>query len=401
MIGVALTVLLSGYIRGVMGDMVDQNARFDTGHVKVMTRAYAENKDQLPNDLALLGTDKLMDSLEAEFPRVQWVQRIRFGGLLDVPDTNGLTVAQGPAAGMGIDFLSGKGGEVERLHIASALVTGNIPQKAGEALIGYDFANKLGLKTGDAITYFGSTMNGSMTFQNFTVSGAIRYGFAAMDRGILIVDISDAQKMLDMENGAGEILGYLKDGAYVDEEAGEISQAFNARYAGSKDEFAPVMLKLKDQNNLAGYLDYVDVFSALFVGIFVMAMSVVLWNTGLLGGLRRYQEFGIRLALGESKGHIYRTMIYEAVLIGAIGSVLGTVVGLLGTWYMQVHGINISGMLDNSSMMMPSVLRSKFSADLLYIGFIPGLFAMVLGNLLSGIGIYRRETARLFKELEV
>ena len=34
MIGVALTILLSGYMRGVMGDMIDQNARFDTGHLK-------------------------------------------------------------------------------------------------------------------------------------------------------------------------------------------------------------------------------------------------------------------------------------------------------------------------------------------------------------------------------
>ena len=55
-IGVALTVLLSGYIKGAMGDIIDQNARFDTGHVKVMSKAYAENKDQLPNDLALWGS---------------------------------------------------------------------------------------------------------------------------------------------------------------------------------------------------------------------------------------------------------------------------------------------------------------------------------------------------------
>jgi len=35
-----------------------------------------------------------------------------------------------------------------------------------------------------------------------------------------------------------------------------------------------------------------------------------------------------------------------------------------------------------------------------YIGFIPGLFSTVLGTMLSGIGIYRRQTAQLFKELE-
>jgi putative ABC transport system permease protein len=141
--------------------------------------------------------------------------------------------------------------------------------------------------------------------------------------------------------------------------------------------------------------------SAIFVMIFVGAMSVVLWNTGLIGGLRRYQEFGIRLALGESKGKIYRSLVIEATLIGVVGSLFGTCIGLLGAFYLQNYGINIAGMVDNSSMMMPTVMRAKVTPNLYYIGFIPGVFAMVFGNMLSGIGIYKRETARLFKELEV
>jgi len=91
----------------------------------------------------------------------------------------------------------------------------------------------------------------------------------------------------------------------------------------------------------------------------------------------------------------------EAVLVGILGSVVGTAIGLAGVFYLQVYGIDISGMLENATMMMPSVIRAKFTANLLYIGFIPGLIAMVLGNMLSGIGIYKRETATLFKELEV
>ena len=161
------------------------------------------------------------------------------------------------------------------------------------------------------------------------------------------------------------------------------------------------MLTLREQNNLASLLDYADVMSALFIFIFVLAMSIVLWNTGLLGGLRRYQEFGIRLALGEAKAQIYWSMVLEAVLIGVIGSVLGTVIGLGFTYYMQVVGIDISSYLENSSMIMPSVLRAKVTPSLFYIGFIPGVLAMVFGTMLAGIGIYKRETANLFKELEV
>ena len=207
--------------------------------------------------------------------------------------------------------------------------------------------------------------------------------------------------MLDMENGAGEILGFLKNNAYQDEKAKNIATTFNAQYKNNTDEFAPEMHTLRQQNDLGELLDYSNNMSSIFVFIFVGAMSVVLWNTGLLGGLRRYKEFGIRLALGESKGAIYRTLIAEASIIGFIGSIVGTILGLAGSYYMQKYGIDISEFTKTSSMLMPSVIRSKITPELFYIGFIPGLLAMVLGNMLSGMGIYKRETAALFKELEI
>lgn len=400
-IGVMLTILLSGYMRGVMGDLIDQNARFDTGHVKIMSRAYAENKSQMPNDLALLGVEELREQLEIDYPDVQWVDRIKFGGLIDVPGEDDVSKGQGPASGMAFDLFSGTSGEDQRMNITTSIVKGEMPKNAREALIGDDFANKLKIEIGDEITYMGTTMNGSMTFENFIVTGTIKFGVAGLDKGSIIIDISDARNLLDMQNGAGEILGFFNERVYDDEKALTISTNFNALYADNPDEYAPKMLALREQNGLAEYLDYVDYFAGMFVGIFVFAMSIVLWNTGLLGGLRRYQEFGIRLALGESKGHIYRTLIYEAVLIGIVGSIIGTIIGIAGVYYLQVYGINIENMVKESSMMMPTIMRAKITPNLFYLGFIPGLFAMVLGNMLSGIGIYKRETATLFKELEV
>lgn len=400
-IGVALTVLLSGYITGVFADVIDQNARFDTGHVKVMSRAYAENIEQLPNDLALLEIDELKDKLRADYPAMEWESRIRFGGLLDVPDEEGNSAGQGPVSGMSFNLFDSDSREVERVNLTNALVTGNIPAASGEALIGHDFSQKLGLNLGDTVTYFGTTMNSAMTFQNFTVAGTVRFGTPALDKGALIIDVSDAQIMLDMENASGEILGFAADEIYREANLKDIAADFNAKYAADTDEFAPVMQTLREQNNLAVMIDQANQMSGVFVFIFICAMSVVLWNTGLLAGLRRYQEFGIRLALGEAKGTIYRRLLSEAVLIGLIGSVVGTALGLLGVYLLQKYGIDISGMNQDSSMLMPSVLRAKFTPDLLWLGFIPGLLAMLFGTALSGTGIYRRETATLFKEMEV
>mgnify|MGYP006402721795 FL=1 len=400
-LGVTLTVFLSGYLAGVFQDIINQNARFDTGHVKIMSRSYADNKDQMPIDLDLLDVDQLQESLENSYPEVEWVKRIKFGGLLDIADEKGNTKGQGPASVMAISLFSQESQETDRLNIKQALVSGEIPTKNGEVLIAHDFSKKLNIEIGDEITYVGSTMYGSMAFQNFIVSGTVHFGTAGFDRGAFVMDISDAQTLLDMDNGATEILGYFESGQYNSDKAFEITNNFNQKYSSSDDEFAPKMFSLEQQNNLGDMLAYSNYMSQIIVIILIFAMSVVLWNTGLLGGLRRYKEYGIRLALGESKGSIYRKSIIEAILIGGMGSIIGTILGLLATYYMQEVGFDISDLMPQSSMMIPSTLRAKMIPSQFYIGFIPGVFAMVMGNMLSGLGIYKRQTAHLFKELEV
>ena len=86
--GAFLTVALYSTMKGTINDMVDSSARFDTGHLKIMTRAYSELSDQMPNDLALLEVGDLMRRLKKDYPDMIWTPRIRFGGLLDIPEKN-------------------------------------------------------------------------------------------------------------------------------------------------------------------------------------------------------------------------------------------------------------------------------------------------------------------------
>lgn len=401
-LGVFLTVFLSGWMGGVFSDMIDMNANYTTGHVKITTRAYAEFSNQMPNDLALIDVQELKENLNKDFPDMEWVERIHFGGLMDVPDKNGETRAQGPAIGKAIDFFSPESNEVDRMNIRKSIVKGTLPSKQGEALISNDFAERFDVKVGDEITIFGTTMNSSMMFYNFTVSGTINFGVSMLDRGAIIVDISDARLALDMEDASSEILGYLGSGAvYDDAKADSVKTQFNKNYSDESDEFSPYMLKLRDQAGLKDLLNRAETMTSVMVTIFILAMSVVLWNTGLLGGLRRYSEYGVRLALGEPKGHIFKTIIYEAILIGIAGSILGTILGLGLCYYLQENGIDFSAMLENIDMMVPPVYRAKITPQLFYVGFYPGLIAMTLGNALAGYAIYKRKTATLFKELEV
>ncbi len=399
-IGVALTVLLQAWLQGVTGDVIRSTASFSTGHVKIMTRAYAESSSQAPNDLALLGAAALKKELQNRFSDMEWVSRIHFGGLLDVPDDSGETRSQGPAVGLAVDLLSADSSEPATLNISNALVKGRIPSRAGEILVSDQFADKLKIGPGDKVTLMSSTMYGSMTMYNFQVSGTIRFGINAMDRGAVLIDISDIRQALDMNDATGELLGFFGDRIYDDEAAKRVKDSFNGHFHNPEDEFSPTMITLSEQNGLGEYLEYGNYFVFIGSAVFVFAMSIVLWNVGLIGGLRRYGEVGLRLAIGENKHHVYTSLIIESLIIGGAGSIIGTAVGLSLAWYLQTHGLDIGAMAKNSSMMMSNVMRAEISGMTWIIGFIPGLFSTLLGSALAGIGIYQRQTAQLFKELD-
>lgn len=399
--GVFLTVLFYCYMDGAINMFIDTGAKFDGGHVKIMSRAYAENSDQLPNDLAYIGVGKLMSELQQDFPGFVWTKRIRFGGLLDVPDEEGETRAQGPVAGLALDLFTKESIDWELLGIEDSIVQGRAPVKPGEILISDEFATRLGISIGETTTLIGSTMYGSMAVANFTVVGTVRFGISALDRGAMVADVKDIQIALDMEDAAGEILGFFDDFVYREEEAGLAAQKFNAKYEGVKDEFAPVMRSLTQQGGMIEMMSMINLYMPVMVTVFVIIMSIVLWNAGLIGNLRRYGEIGVRLAMGESKGHLYRSMITESLILGCIGTVIGTAFALVIAFWLQEKGFNISQMMQNSTLLINDVIRAKVTPSSYVIGFIPGLLANVLGASIAGIGIYKRKTAQLMKELEV
>ena len=400
-LGSMLTIFLHSWLTGVMGESIELSSNYNTGDVRVMTRAYAADKEQFPNDLAILDSPLLVEELKKLEPSVEWAERIRFGALADFPDSLGETRGQGAVVGWAVDLLGEGSKEPQRFNLQESLERGRLPEKAGECLLSEDLAARYGVSPGEQFTLFGTTMEGGFSFTNFIVSGTIRFGSPALDRGAVIADIEDIRAAFDMDGASGEILGFLPYDYFNEEEAEAVKSRLNAEWASDEDEFAPVAQSLRDVPGMADFLAYSNYIGTIMIFLFVSAMAIVLWNAGLLGGLRRYTEFGVRIALGEDKGHIYRSLLWEALMTGVIGSVIGTALGVTVVYALNSHGIDISGMMKNATMLMPSVMRPAVTPVMWYIGFIPGVFSMLLGNALAGIGIYKRETARLFNELEV
>ena len=217
--GVMITVAGQAYFTGVLGSLVETSANFQTGYVKIMSRAYAKLAAEIPNDLALVGVDSLLKDLRRSYSTWKWTPRIHFGGLLDIPDKNGETRSQGPALGMAVDLLNPASGEMQRLNVRKSLMRGRLPQNPDEILISDELARKLEVEPGEVATLISSTMNGSMAIYNFTISGTVQFGIQALDKGAILADIRGIRNALDMDDAAGEIVGYQDDKMYLDETA--------------------------------------------------------------------------------------------------------------------------------------------------------------------------------------
>ena len=159
---VTLVIFTIGFMKGTMNSFLLDNAVILTGHEKVVTRAYSEESQLMPNDLALMDVDQLIENLEQVYPDFFWSPRITFAGLLDVPDENGETKFQGPVIAFGIDFLNDESRQVEIWELERSLVDGKLPENSNDALISSKLADQLNISAGESVTFIGSTMDLSL-----------------------------------------------------------------------------------------------------------------------------------------------------------------------------------------------------------------------------------------------
>jgi len=400
---VAIIIFFSGFLNGIYNSLFFNTALVNSGHIKIVTHAYNLEYQLLPNDLALLDSDKLINDLDEKYQDYIWTRRITFAGLLDVPDSNGETLMQSPVFALGIDFLSNNSKQLKIWNLDDKITKGKIFSNENEILLSERLAERLNVNPGNIVTFIGSTMEGAFSTYNFLVSGIFNLNLGPIDKDMMIVDIKGAEIALDMKNASSEILGYEKDLFFDDKETVLMRNEYNTQFSDTTDVYRPFMLALRDSNQMSTIVDFSNVIMFIIMALFLIVVTLVLWNMGIMNGLRRYGEIGMRLAIGETKGHVFRSMIVESSMIGFLGSLFGTMIGISVTSYLEKVGLDYSKAIDSlnsSNFAMPNVFYPQVTSELFYIGFIPGILATVFGTMLAGRAIYSREMAQLFKELE-
>ena len=170
-------------------------------------------------------------------------------------------------------------------------------------------------------------MIGNVPFQVIGVmspKGATPWGQDQDD--VALVPFSTGSLRLFGQRYVQSITAYITDVARVEETEGRIRQALLARHNGVEDFQIRNTASLLEavtatQDTLTVLLGSIAAISLLVGGIGVM-------NIMLVNVTERTREIGIRMATGARTGNILQQFITEALVVSAIGGVLGVLLGL-------------------------------------------------------------------------
>jgi ABC-type lipoprotein release transport system permease subunit len=240
----------------------------------------------------------------------------------------------------GIDPLS----EIET-PFREGLVAGEFltPDDRGGVLISQRLADNLGLAAGDDVSLLINTSGEQPDEATFTIRGLYDTGFPGFDEATIFLPLAKAQAFAQVGDRASAVVALLHDR----EEADAVVSALSA------PELA--LLTWRDLNQLM--VEGVQSAMGFLYMIYLIVMAiiaVVAANTLLMSVFERTREMGILAALGMKGRQIMMMFVLESATLGAIGVILGVLLGSLGVYYLATEGIHF-GDIDMADMVSADI----------------------------------------------
>lgn len=382
-IGLALLVIGISLLNGMDKQSLNNIINSQTSHIKIFKKGYYERKDEFPMNLTIAGNSPIFSSLKKISGIFEVETRVMFACSI-IKDSDEL-----PCIGIGVDVLK----DPEIFNIKDSIVAGKWLEEGKEqVLIGEDFAEDMGLKIGDLITMRMVTSNDEDQFSwnavDLEIIGIFDTKNPSVDNGYIFIPLKFAQESLSMKSKVTEIVVKLNsnDHKVLVDNLNKLKEIIvNNKLdleAVSWEELAGDFLtisKLKSKSTS---------FIVLIM-LFIASMGIV--NTMLMAVIERTREIGMLKALGMKRVDIVKLFLIEGGFIGAIGSLLGCVLGGLVSWYLEEYGWSIESMgkvmkqMSQAAYPIKDVFYSNLTLGLLVFTFCLGTMISLLASLYPAI----------------
>jgi putative ABC transport system permease protein len=243
---------------------------------------------------------------------------------------------------------------------STTLARGRRPLTAGEVAIDEATASRVGLHIGQRLI-----VAGRAPARLYTIVGILQFGGGESFGGASVAELTlpEAQRVTAEPGHYDEIAVAAAPGVTP----GVLRNRLRARLPGGVDVRTGAEEAHHDTVELEENLGFLRTFLLVFAYVALFVGAFIIFNTFSITVAQRTREFGLLRTLGGSRIQVMRAVLYEGLMLGALGAGLG----LLG-------GIVLAPALDQ--------LFKAFGADLPDNGTVLETRTIVV-SLLVGVGV--------------
>jgi len=211
--------------------------------------------------------------------------------------------------------------ETPRRFNSFAAVRGRFPQNAGEVAIDEATAERASLKVGEQML-----VAGSAPARRYTIVGITKFGGGQSfgGAGAAILTLPEAQRVVG-EQGRFDQLDVAAQAGVT---PSELRDRLRAVLPSTVAVRTGTEQASKETSDLESNLSFLRTFLLVFAYVSLLVGAFIIFNTFSITVAQRTREFGLLRTLGGSRAQIMRSVVYEGLLLGVAGAVLGLLGGI-------------------------------------------------------------------------
>ncbi len=348
MVAVLLFISVTGSFKSMMVGQITDSV---LGHLEVHRKGYVASIDTLPLNLNMNpgAVARVEDALKQDKAVEAWSPRIKFGGLFsNFTETtsiriNGIDPVREDAT---VPLLKGR--------MAEGVKGGPLVEK-GQIVIPVLLARGMKVGVGDTAVIVATNRDGSVNGKTFVIR-SITEGISGPGGRDGYIHIDDARELLRLKDAeVSEIAIRLKDPAQLDRVTASLKHVLEVTSGKDPDQLPSAVsgasgagagagsgkppLDVHTWADLSPFASLARMIDLMTVFIKVVLVSIVLvsvMNVMVMAVYERIREIGTIAAIGTRPSRILSLFLAEGLLLGAIGTALGTVLSLAA-----IYAINL------------------------------------------------------------
>jgi ABC-type lipoprotein release transport system permease subunit len=199
--------------------------------------------------------------------------------------------------------------------------------------IGQGLADAMQVSVGDRITLVGSAKHAQDRSRTMTVIGIYDVGMPDIEKRSVYISLSESQSLYGMNGQSSEVLISLKQLG----QEGAVIKALEKTLPNY--EITSWETNYPELTDIVGTKNQVmDIFSVIILGI----AGIGILNMLLMAVYERTREIGVLAALGVKPAQISMLFLLEGAMIGVVGVISGTILGLVINFLLSKYGIDYS-----------------------------------------------------------